>query len=179
MIFIVWARTKLVIFDNLYQEGEKDILFNYSGPHPEKFYNKIRSMMHDIFNIPKGRIQEMNYTWETQENADKFNIRWRAVKEMDIYTYLRYDIIINGNSKEGHGSVSVRLKPRIITEYPQDTLIQQSILYEMARRFWHNAFYAKQRQKWMEEGRNLAAEFENTLKEYGEELRHHGRIKVH
>ncbi|MEA3343628.1 MAG: hypothetical protein U9Q92_05665 [archaeon] len=175
---MVWARTKLVIFDNLYEPGEKDILFNYSGPHPEKFYNKVRAMMHDVFNVPVGRIQEMNYTWETQNNEDKFSIRWRTVKEMDIYTYLRYDVILTGTSANGEGPVSIRLKPRIVTEYPQDTLIQQSILYEMARRFWHNMFYAKQRQKWMEMGRDLASEFENTLKEYGEELRHHARVKV-
>lgn len=169
---MVWARTKLVIYDNLYEPGEKDVLFNYSGPHPEKFYNKIRSMMHNIFNVPKGRIQEMNYSWEKHKDKDKFNIKWRIVKEMDIYTYLRYDIILNGSSENHDGSVSIRQKPRIITEYPQDTLIQQSILYEMARRYWHNIFYAKQRQKWMNEGRDMAAEFENTLKEYGEELRH-------
>ncbi|MFH1432762.1 MAG: hypothetical protein ABIG84_06120 [archaeon] len=175
---MVWARTKLVIFDNLYEPGEKDILFNYAGPHPEKFYNKIRSMMHDIFNIPVGRIQEMNYTWETHKNTDKFNIKWRLTKEMDIYTYLRYDIVLVGSTTEGEGSASVRLKPRIITEYPQDTLIQQSILYEMVRRFWHDTFYAKQRQKWIELGKDLASEFENTLKEYSEELRHHAHVKV-
>ena len=175
---MVWARTKLIIFDNLYEPGEKDILFNFSGPHPIKFYNKIRASMHDIFGVPIGRVQEMNYTWEKHKTMEKFNIRWRLTKEMDVYTYLRYDVILIGSSENDEGPVSVRLKPRIVTEYPQDTLIQQSILYEMARRFWHNMYYAKQRKEWIEQGKDMAAEFENMLKEYAEELMHHADVKV-
>ena len=166
---MVWARSKLTIFDNIF-EPQKDIFINYSGKNPERLYNKIRTMLIQILNIPERKIQEMYYTWEKHGNADKFKIRWRAVKDYDIYSFLRFDVVLNGESENGEGHASIMLKPRFITEYPQDTIIQQSIFYEMARRFWHNTFYHRQRMKWFEEARELSIEFETKLKQFFEEL---------
>lgn len=168
---MVWARTKLTILDNVF-EPQKDIFVNYAGKHPERLYNKIRAMLINILNVPEGKIQELYYTWEKHGDTDKFKVRWRAIKDYDIYSYLRFDVILNGSSKNGEGHASMSLKPRFVTEYPQDTVIQQSIFYEMARRAWHDWFYNRKRERWFQEARNLAVEFEVKLKQFLEELNH-------
>ncbi|MCK5474536.1 MAG: hypothetical protein KAI53_03965 [Candidatus Aenigmarchaeota archaeon] len=170
---MVWARTKLTIFDNIF-EPQKDILMNFTGPHPERLYNKIQALLKEIFEVPDSKIQEMFYTWETVSGQDKFKVRWRLVKDYDIYSYLRFDVVLSGSSANNSGHASLILKPRFITEYPQDTIIQQSILYEMARRFWHTVFYHRKRMEWFEEARHLSVQYQNGIKQYFEELRHGG-----
>lgn len=168
---MVWARTKLVLYDNIYDEGERDVSISYAGKHPDKLYYKIRELMLNVFNVHAGKIQEISYSWEKKADSDKIEVRWRCVKDMDMYSFVRFDVNFRANVTAGEGTASIKLKPRFVTEYPQDTLIQQSIFYEMARRFWHNVFYQKQRIKWFEETKELCAQFEQKLKEYGEELR--------
>lgn len=167
---MVWARTKLIIMDNLYDPVE-DIYIRYSGPTPEKFYKKLLEFMETVFRVPKANIHEIDYTWEKSDGAAKFKVWWRITKDLDIYTYLRYDVKLSGQTEEGHGWVLVELKPQLVTEYPQDTLIQQSIFYEMFRRFWHQVFYHKKRMDYIQMGRDMSAGFEAAVKRYAEELR--------
>lgn len=171
---MVWARTKLVLYDNIYDEGERDITIDYAGKNPQKIYYKLKELFLEVFNVPEGKVQEMYYTWEKKGDTDKIDVRWRVVKDMDMYSFLRFDVSFRATATGGEGTASMKIKPRFITEYPQDTLIQQSIFYEMARRFWHNVFYQKQRIKWFEEGKELCAQFDKKLKEYQDELRQHG-----
>lgn len=171
---MVWARTKLVLFDYIYDEGERDITIDYSGKSPQKIYYKMKELFLSVFNVPQGKIQEMFYTWEKKADTDKIDTRWRVVKDKDMYSFLRFDVSYKANVTAGEGTASIKIKPRFVTEYPQDTLIQQSIFYEMARRFWHNTFYQKQRLKWFDEGKQLSAKFETELKKYMDELRQHG-----
>lgn len=171
---MVWARTKLVLYDNIFEEGERDIAMSYSGKHPEKLYYKLKEIFLDVFNVPRNKIQEMHYNWEKKGDSDSIDVRWRVVKDMDMYSFLRFDISFKVKSTAGEGTASIRLKPRFITEYPQDTLIQQSIFYEMARRFWHNTFYQKQRLKWFHLGKELSARFDDAVKQYMDGLRQHG-----
>ena len=171
---MVWARTKLVIYDDLFEPHE-EIFINYSGPHPERLYSKMQELMPLIFNVPRSHIQEIAFTWETpNENEIKFNVWWRVIKQMDVYSHIRADIKMKGFSKDGRGPVTVSIDAALVTEYPQDTLLQQSIFYEMARRFWHTVFYHKKRMEYIQIGRRIVRKLEEEVKKYMEELREHG-----
>lgn len=170
---MVWARTKLVIFDDLFDRPEEQY-FNYSGPHPTKFYHKVQDLLFTIFKIPKSNLQEIEYTWETPKpGTTRCKCWWRMVKQMDIYTYIRVDLILDGSEVDGKGPMRITIKPAIITEYPQDTLVQQSIFYELFRRFWHTVFYHKKRMEYLQVGRELVTKYEEAVKAFGEELRKH------
>jgi len=168
--FVVWARTKMVIFDDIW-EDITDMFIKYSGPSPERYYKKLLESMETVFSIPKSDIQEIDYTWEKTNGELRFAVWWRLIKAMDIYSYIRVDVKLDGQSREGSGYASITIKPALITEYPQDTLIQQSIFYEMARLFWHQVFYHKKRMEFMKLGRELVDNFNKELKRFGEELR--------
>ncbi len=161
---MVWARTRLVIRDYIF-EPRKDLYFMWSGKMPSKIYLEIYDIIRDVFSVPDSHIIELVFDWEKKDGADKFKIGWRIIKEFDIYSYLRLDINVSGKIKDGVGSLSVAIKPRFFTEYPQDSVFQQTIFYEIGRRLWEKMFYEKKRFSYMEESRILVMEFHRRLKE--------------
>ena len=165
----VWARTKLVIWDDLFPPLKK-IYTRYSGRHPEKFYGKINELIRKIFSVPDAFIQERNYEWSRQGEKQKFKVEWYIEKPYDRYTLLNIDLALKGTAEGGIGNAEVAMEPRLVTEYPQDFVWQQSLVYEILRQLWHKLFYNRKRQVWMDHSKELCLEFMSELKHFGEEL---------
>ena len=168
---MVFTKSRLTISEYLF-EPDKDYLLNYSGPHPERLYNYIFDLLKYSLNLPDTHVHEISYSWEIKDGAEKFTIKWRAVLDYDIFSFLRVDVALKGYTKDGKGYASIKVKPRFITEYPQDNIFQQSILYEIIRSIWDNLVYSKKREGWKMESRALVSEFLEKLKKYMAELRH-------
>jgi len=166
---MVWARTKLLIWDYIF-EPVKEIVITFSGKNPEKFYPKINELIRTVFNVPDAYVQEKLYNWEKKEGFDKFEIDWEVNKILDIYSYVNADISLSGFSQNGEGKVTIKIKPNLITEYPQDTLWQQNIIYEIFRRFWHKYFYHKKRMEYLNFGKELIVTFEKRIKVFAQEI---------
>jgi hypothetical protein len=167
---MVWARTKLLIWDYIF-EPVKDLRISYTGPHPEKFYQKLKELIRAVINVPDAYIQEKNYVWEKLKDSERFEIEWEINKILDTFSYITIEITLRGFSAGGEGKVDIRIRPRLITEYPQDTIWQQSIVYEMLRRFWHQRFYHHKRMEFLNLGKELLVSLEAALKKYMDELR--------
>ncbi len=167
---MVWARNKLLIYDYIF-EPAKDIKVEYKGPAPEKFYKKVNELIRTIFNVPDAYVQEKNYSWEKGKESERFEIEWEVTKVLDNYSYITIEIALKGFTLNGEGKASIKIKPRLITEYPQDTVFQNSIFYEMARRFWHQFFYHHKRMEYLNFGKELLTSFESAIKHFGETLR--------
>ncbi len=168
---MVWARTKLLIWDYVF-EPVKEIGIKYEGKHPEKLYPKIHELIRLVFNVPEGYVQEKDYSWKKKKDIENFAIDWELTKIFDTYTFLAMELKLSGFViTEGDGKASIRFRPRIITEYPQDTVWQQSIIYEMLRRFWHKSYYHRKRMEYLYISKEMVIEFERKLKEYMAELR--------
>lgn len=167
---MVWARTKLTLWDNVF-EPIKQIQVTYTGETPSKFYNKINELIRTIFNVPEGYVQEKTYDWKRSDNSQTYNVLWEVNKLLDQYSFIMVEIDLKGYEKDGTGKASIRIKPRLITEYPQDTLWQQNIFYEILRRFWHSVFYHGKRMEYLDKARELVTNFESNLKRFGEKMR--------
>ena len=168
---MVWARTRLLIWDYVF-EPVKQISISYTGRRPDLFYRKIHELVRLIFNVPEGYIQEKEYRWEKHKEAEHFEIGWEITKIFDVFTYLNLEIDLRGYvSTEGEGRATIVIKPRMITEYPQDTVWQQSIFYEMMRRAWHRMYYHKKRMQFLYLSKELSVDFERKIKEFSEELK--------
>jgi hypothetical protein len=167
---MVFARTKLLIWDYIF-EPVKDIKISYIGPHPEKLYKKMKELIRIVFNVPDAYIQEKAYNWERGKDLDKFDVDWEVTKILDLFTYITVELSLRGFSSSGEGKVDIRIRPRLITEYPQDTVWQQSIVYEMIRRFWHRRFYHHKRMQYLNLGKELIVNFEKSVKDYMDELK--------
>jgi len=167
---MVFARTRLLIWDQIY-EPKKVSIIRYKGPHPEKLYKKMVEIFKRIFNIPAGYVQEKEYNWEEEGEKERFKVEWQVDKPLDQFSYLDWIIEFKGFSAGGHGEAVIEFEPRLVTEYPQDNIWQQSIIYEMFRRFWHIMFYDKHRRDFLALGKDLTEQFENEIKDYMEKLR--------
>ncbi len=166
---MVWARTKLLIWDYIF-EPTKEIRVAFTGKNPEKFYRKINELVRTIFNVPDAYVQEKNYTWEKKADGERFSVAWEVTKVLDTFSYITVEIDLSGFSVEGEGKTSITIKPRLITEYPQDTVWQSSIFYEMLRRFWHKTYYHKKRMEYLNFGKEIITSFESALKHFAETM---------
>ena len=165
-----FARTKLVMYDNCFEENPGEIYLKYVGPNPGKLYHSVYNLIKSIWRCADGDIQEEQYNWGKKGEADKFKIRWYMHKDLDKFTYywIRFDLSGEGDDKEG--KASVKFKPVLMTEYPQDTVWQKSLFYEMMRTMWHSVFYKEKRRNYLENCRDLTSLFTKKAKEFFEDL---------
>jgi hypothetical protein len=167
---MVFARAKLVLEDNCFEEEPGGVEMRFVGTDVTKLYKKMYELMKTVFNVPDSQIQETNYSWGKAKDGDKFSVRWWLHKDMDIFSYLyiRFDLKGQGNEKSGNAYVQVR--GLIRSEYPQDTVWQRSLFYEMLRTFWHRAFYRKKREEYADDCRQSIVFFQRKVKEFFQEL---------
>ncbi len=163
---MVWARTRLTIWEDLFPPVKK-IYFRFEGKHPEKFYTKVGELLKRIFAVPDAYIQEKDYNWKKMENGHKFKINWLLTKPFDRWSYLNMDIDLKGYSENGYGKVSVVFEPRVVTEFPQDYVWQQTVFYEVLRKLWDSLFYKRTRERLYDESRELCMRFQAELKHFG------------
>ncbi len=162
---MVWAKSKLELYEYV-RQPDKDSVINYSGANIPAFYQFLKKAAVDVLGISATDLHEMAYTWEKTDGKDKFRIELRAIKEFDDFTHLRFDVNFKGEFHDNEGNITIILKPRLITEYPQDSILQQSIFYEMARTFWHNTFYHKKRWEYLLQSREAWTALEKRIIEF-------------
>ncbi len=170
------ARTKMTIYDEVYDLDafQKFNMINYQGPHPEKLYAKIRELAARIFMVPEHYFQEYDYNWGRNESSEKFKVSWFLTMNFDTHTFIRVEVDFSGKSKEGYGNAKIKIYPNFQTQYPQDTMWQQSMIYNILLVLWHRVFYASVRDKYLREARNLMDKFMDEIKKYSEELKING-----
>jgi hypothetical protein len=126
--------------------------------------------MKAVFRVSDADIQETEYSWGKSEKGDKFNVVWWMHKDMDIFTYFYIRFHLSGEGTDKTGSAKIAVRGLLRTEYPQDTVWQRSLFYEMLRTFWHRAFYHKKREEYAEECRHSTVLFERRMKEFFHEI---------
>jgi hypothetical protein len=168
---VVFARSKILMQDNCYEEEPGDVEMKYVGPNPQKLYDKIWELSKSVFNLPDSAIQEESHNWGKGESVEKFRVGWLVRKELDAFSYMYIKIVLSGEGNEETGNANIRIKPYMRTEYPLDTLWQRTLFYEMLRVMWHKTFYSSRRVEYTEECRHLTIYFQRRLMEFFKELR--------
>jgi hypothetical protein len=159
---MVWARTKLMIHDDLFRPRPK-ITIHYTGPHPEKFYQEIPLLLTSMLRVHEHTIIEKKFEWGKGE-PEKFNVKWEVNKDLDKFSYYWVEVSLSGFVSKGHGTADIEINAALRTEYPQDTYWERSLFYEIMRMFWHSIFYSSKRERYMLEGRRTLTMFADELK---------------
>ena len=167
---MTFARNKLLVQDNCFEEEPSILEMNYVGPNPQKIYDKAYDLIKIIFKVADSDIQEDQYNWG-KGKIEKFKVRWWVHKDIDRFTYIYIRIRLSGEGDDKSGNVKLDMKPILRTEYPQDTIWQKSLFYEMLRTFWHRVFYHRQRYEFSEECRHLAVLYQHQMQEFFKQLR--------
>ena len=168
---MVFARTKLVLEENCFEEEPAIVEMKFVGPGLEQFYEKMYTLMKSVFNVPDSDIQETAYNWGKGEKGEKFKVRWWVHKDVDLFSYFYLRVDLAGQTRGRMGNATVAIRGLLRTEYPQDTVWQRSLFYEMLRTFWHRIFYRTKREMYAEECRHEMILFQKKLKEFYEELK--------
>lgn len=159
---MVWAKTKLVIHDDLLKPRNRFVM-EFSGLKPDKFYHAVPKIFMSVFRVDEHHLQEKKISWTHGEN-EKFKITWEGTKELDSFSYLLFNIELSGSQSKGKGEANIVIEGYLRTEYPQDSAWEKNIFYEMLRIFWHKSFYVTQRNRYMEDGRREMAAFVEEIK---------------
>lgn len=169
---MVFARTKLLMEENCFEEEPSQIEIRFVGPNMPKLYEKMYELMKTVFHVPDSSIQEITHNWgRGGEQGDKFSMRWFVHKDMDLFTYMFIRVDLSGQGNENAGHATIRIRPLLRTEYAQDTLWQRSLFYEMIRTFWHRVYYRKRREEYAEECRHTVIYFQKKVQEFYHRLK--------
>ena len=162
--------TRLTIRNELYKRGAKpglvDLKYSYEGKKVKKLIDFIPKLVKTVFN-PTTWQQELV---ETKEGG--YSASWRVFKDLDYYTYLRFDLKLEIEFRGDEGKATIVIgEPCIVSEYPQETYWQKTFIYEIFRVLWHNLFYNKKVEEYMDWGRTQISCFEEKLFAYFDKLR--------
>lgn len=167
---MVFARSKLTMEDNCFEEEPGTVEIKFVGQNVTKLYKKMYETMKAVFRASDADIQETEYNWGKSEKGDKFSITWWMHKDLDIFSYFYINFGLSGEGTDKAGSARIRVRGLLRTEYPQDTVWQRSLFYEMLRTFWHRIFYHRKREEYAEECRHSTVLFERRMKEFFQEM---------
>lgn len=136
------ARRKLVIEEPCLRVPS--LIFTYKGPNPQNIYKEVKKLIPTVFKVDERDIEEREFSWDRTTAEEKFKMTLNFIKEFDPNCYMETVININGSTKpseefgrEGEATVVVEAKFRV--EYPQETLFERSIFYDIYRRIFHRA----------------------------------------
>ncbi len=161
---------KLTIVNVLYERGSKpgewDLDYTYEGKNVEKLKEFLPKLIKTVFNPT---------TWQkknTEIKDNTYSTMWYLFKDLDYYSYLKFDVTLKIESEGNHGKAKISIKkPCIVTEYPQETYWQKTFIYEIIRVGWHNLFYNKKIEGYMEWGWTKFSCFEEKLLSYFDKLK--------
>jgi len=164
----IFARTKLLIHDYCLFPVPY-ATFNYAGPNPQNAYEYLKKVFITIFNVDEREIQEREFRWDRVGGEDVFHVRWEIIKDLDTFSFLHVVVALDGRAKPSkevgkEGTARVRIEGRIRTEYPQETIWQRSLLYEMFRVFYHKVIYDTTRKRYIQECRAQLGRFSEELR---------------
>jgi len=167
----IFARTKLLIHDDCLTPQAPFTIMEYKGPNPQNLYNKIKELLVSIWRVDPSDIQEREFSWDRSSGVEKFKVRFEATKDLDTFSFFYITVSLSGEAKHSRefgkeGSAKIEFEPWLRTEYPQDTIWQRSLIYEMLRMLWHKLIYQSTRLRYLQECRELSERFAEEIKSF-------------
>jgi hypothetical protein len=166
----IFARVKLTIEEDCMLPSPRLVL-QYSGPNPQKIYPKILDIMTTNLKFNPENIQEKEFTWNRATVPEKFSAHFEAFKDLDKFSYIFLTVEVEGSVKPSkefgkEGEARIVIDGVVRTDYPQDTVWEKSLLYEIFRVFYHKVFYVSQIQKFKETCRDMMLTLQNEIKAF-------------
>jgi len=166
----VFARTKLIMEEFCITLRPR-LIFTYTGPNPQKAYQKLMDILVTHIAVPRENIQEKDFRWDRGGETENFSAALEVVKDYDKFSYMQMTIEIKGVLKPSkefgkEGNVSIVIEGIVRTEYPQDTPWERSFPYEILRRLYDTILYKEQRKRYTDICRDQMLTVQNELKTF-------------
>lgn len=122
-------------------------------PNPNHVYKEIQDIMEKA-GIHEDDINEEKYSHEKNEKETIFT-KFKGKKKLDVYSKIEIvtEVLIkmkpvNKKDIEFMGDIEVKLKGKVITEYPQESRLQKSILWNALRGIYEKLIYGGVREEY-------------------------------
>jgi hypothetical protein len=166
----VFARSKLVMEEYCLTLRPR-LDFTYTGPNPQKAYQKLMDILITNIAVPRENIQEKDFRWDRGGEVENFSAALEVIKDYDAFSYMQMTISVKGTLKPSkefgkEGNVSITIEGIVRTEYPQDTPWERSFIYEIFRRFYDVVLYKEQRKRFTDLCRDQMLTVQNELKSF-------------
>jgi hypothetical protein len=124
-----------------------------------------------IFRVDEKDLQEREFSWDRSKEEEKFKVRLDLIKDFDSFSFMEVETSLSGTARPSkafgkEGEVKIRIDAWVRTEYPQDTIWQRSLFYELFRTLWHKLIYEDTRKKYLSKCRELVTMFATELKSF-------------
>ena len=165
-----------LILSNKYFKEQKDIYFMFVTEEVVRKYTTLKvkdwhkaySELKDI--LERGykftRVQEKDFRHHKDMGRVEAKIICR--KEMDKYTEVQlvirpiFEIADDGESAQ----IELRTRGLVVTEYPEETSFQKSLVYITLRGIWDKLFYGWARGEWKEDAEELVEEVHADIRRF-------------
>src|SRR3972149_385263 len=104
---MVWARTKLMVEDDLLRPLPL-MNIKFSGQNPERFYKEIYKLLLVSFRVSEDSVQEKDFQWSKGE-TEKFKISWEVNKDLDKFSYYFISVSLSGESSKNSGKAEIEV----------------------------------------------------------------------
>lgn len=153
---------KIEIMDNCLAP-EKDIFVKYEGPNPWDIAKKISSLQRPFFHVSSTNAGWTRLNWDRSgENIDFFSLWW-VKKPVSGYTYMRFDIKVQGsqNKSTNEGHFNLTWTANMFTKFEGWGLFLKPLWY-----IYSYLYYDKVRKSALERCREYSLGFLNEIKEH-------------
>jgi hypothetical protein len=145
--------------------------FNYTGPNPQRLYEKIKEILFVVVRHDPHELMERDFAWDRVGGIEKFKTTFDLVRDLDTFSYVQIVLTLTGEAKPSkefgkEGTAHINMIGRLRTEYPQDTLWQRSLFYEMFRVFYHKIIYEDKRAHYREQCRDWMHKINDEIKAF-------------
>jgi hypothetical protein len=173
----IFARTKLIIHEDCLEvpgtplPSREFLSLEYNGPNPQIAYYQIKKILSQVMKVPESEVVERDFSWDKSTEEEKFSVSFEVIKDLDRFTFIRVTLSMKGKIKPSkefgkEGSLRVDVDGVLRTEYPQDTLWQRSLIYEIFRTFYHKFIYEETRKKYKQQCVELLYQIYSNIKEF-------------
>jgi hypothetical protein len=142
-------------------------------PNVHNIYHQIKDVLTIRCYINPKRINEEVYEHEKTGNVEKIYSKLEAFKPLDKFTQLVIEIHqhitlrrVDKKDVKYVGDLDIEIIGYVRTEYPQETAIQKSILWNAFRVFYEKALYGDLKENMMNLCRKKVITLRNEIKAY-------------
>jgi hypothetical protein len=144
-------------------------------PDPQRIFSLVKEVLIMRCRLKEDDINEKIYEHDKSTVPEKIHAFIEAYKHLDRYSdvvlEITMDFVLKPVHREGVeyvGDAKVKIEGFVRTEYPQDSILQKSILWNVFRTFYEKAIYGDIRGNMMDLCRSfikkVTAEINNYFK---------------
>lgn len=117
-------------------------------PNPQKAYNEIVDILMMRCDIDKDDIDEGKYEHSREGETEIIHSEIEAVKPFDKFSEVVIEVELDiemrpvkGEEYDYVGDLEVELKGKVRTDYPQENILQKSMIWHAMRVFYEKLLY--------------------------------------